>query len=497
MLLLICMTLPELKSTKKLQYLLWGILAIGVLLRLAVYLQANSMYVDEANIARNIYERSYAQLALPLNYYQYAPPVFLWIVKACTQLFGYSEYAFRIYPFICSIAVLYLMYKVLKHYTNAPGMWYVLALLAAGPIYVRYAQATKQYIPDMFFALFLIWLALTYPVHKQKPVKLLLIWLIAGTIAICSSMPSVFILAGVGVYYTAGAVRAKQYGKLWFILVAGICWLLQFGLYYMLILKPQANSDYLQNFHKDFFFYPPVNSQVLKQNVNLFFNCIATAGGYHFLALLLHSISIVLAIVYLARRHYDRLLLITVPLLALLFAAALHQFSLIPRVILFAMPLLLILIAVGVGQLLKTRILVIQLTVLVFAFVNIANYNALKNFVQPMQEEEMKESLAYLLQKKVKGTDMYTHYLATPAYVYYTTIHPHQYKYSALLGATGFEWDTNIDSLAQTFPPRVALLYSWDEPHIIAAQQSTIQQYYTLTDSNMVKNGRVYIFEKK
>lgn len=486
-----------LANGKGLQYIVWLILAVGVLLRITVYLQANSMYVDEANVARNVFERSYIQLTQPLNYYQYAPPVFLWIVKACTQIFGYSEYAYRIYPVICAVLTMLLMYVVLTYYTDCRGMWYALLLLAVGPLYVRYAQATKQYAPDMFFTLMLVWLALHYSVQKYSATILLCIWIIAGSIAIWASMPSVFILAGVGVYYFACMVKQKDYSKLWFLILSGLVWVGQFACYYLLILKPQANSEYLQNCHKDYFFYLPVNAEILKHDIKLIFHIVATAGGFLALPVIMHSLLIIIGVVYLLKINRPALLLLIVPVILLLIAAALHQYTLMQRVILFSMPLLLILIAVGMRQVLNTRYVPVVIVVLVLTVINVANFNVLKNFVVPMQQEEMKESLLYLKSQNIKGTQIYTHNLATPAYVYYTSIHPDRVNNTALLGATPLEWDTNMDSLAQTFPPRAAMLYSWDEPEMINGQQNAVRKYCTLTDSNIVQDGRVYIYTKK
>ncbi len=50
----------------------------GAGVRVAVYLQNRSFFLDEANLARNIAERSLGDLTQPLHYEQFAPLVFLW-----------------------------------------------------------------------------------------------------------------------------------------------------------------------------------------------------------------------------------------------------------------------------------------------------------------------------------------------------------------------------------------------------------------------------------
>ena len=54
-------------------------LALGMALRLWYYLDARSLFIDEANLALNISELPYAGFFQPLGYQQYAPPLFLLI----------------------------------------------------------------------------------------------------------------------------------------------------------------------------------------------------------------------------------------------------------------------------------------------------------------------------------------------------------------------------------------------------------------------------------
>ncbi|MDB5284574.1 MAG: hypothetical protein JWO06_3649, partial [Bacteroidota bacterium] len=260
------------------------------------------------------------------------------------------------------------------------------------------------------------------------------------------------------------------------------------------ILRPEANSAYLQNFHKEFFFYLPVSLNVLHQDFSLLLYFLSSPGGHQVLALVLHGVCIFIAIIYLVSFNTSKLLLIVLPLLFLLLAAALHQYTLIKRVTLFSMPLMLVLIAIGLQQLLSVKFIAVRLTVLAFAVICFINFNALKNFIYPMQEEEMKQSLQFLKQKNIRGDELYVQQLAAPAYIYYTQIHPQKQNWTFQSGGKLFEWYTNIDSLSKTFPKGAAVLYSWDDPATIEGQQTTIRKNLALADSNLVRGGRVYIY---
>lgn len=491
------MVISDINSSKWLKYGIWLAIVAGVLLRLAVYLQAISPYNDEACVIRNIYERDYAGLTQTLDYYQYAPPVFLWIIKASTDVFGFSEYALRIYPFLCGVLAVFLLYSVLKKYSNNAGVLYALLLFAAASLFIRYTTAVKQYMPDLTISLCLTWLALHYKVQVHGTVKLFVIWVLAGSLAVWSSMPSVFVLAAVGLYYLIELVNTKDYNRLWFIVAAGLIWLVQFALYYLLILKPQADSEYLQNFHKLYFFYWPTDLVLLNHNISLFFKCVGTAGGMKGLSLVFNSLCIVVAVVYLFRTKRTQLVLALVPVGLMLLAAAMHQYTLVERVTLFAMPFYLILIGTGFGVLFQSRFALIKAAIVVIAIINFANHQALRHFVVPMEEEDIKKSLAYLQQQGIEGNALISHQYSMHAYTYYTVIHPDKEKYADIKGAGGFTWNTNLDSIALAMPNRFAVLYSWDVEEAIQSRMNDIKQRAILVDSNMVYNGRVYIFKKK
>ena len=109
----------------------------------------------------------------------------------------------------------------------------------------------------------------------------------------------------------------------------------------------------------------------------------------------------------------------------------------------------------------------------------------------------MTESLNYLNGQKIDGKHLLVHDLAGPAYVYYTTIHPHKETWHNLLGATGLHWNTNYDSLGQTINERTALLYSWEEDDKIARQRAAIEKNNQQEAEHIVTGGRVYIYQKK
>ena len=160
------------------------------------------------------------------------------------------------------------------------------------------------------------------------------------------------------------------------------------------------------------------------------------------------------------------------------------------------MPLLLILIAVGLQQILHWRFPIIRLAAIVIAIICVVDFNALRNFVRPLQTEEIKLSLDFLKKRDIKGTGLCMHNFASPAYIYYTQIHPQKEKWTSLLGASTFVGGVNIEELVKSLPKRFAIMYSWEEAPKIEAQQLAFRRNVILVDSNIVMGGKVYIYQK-
>ncbi len=91
-----------------------GLLLIGVLLRVLRYFANRPLWLDEAALANNIRERTFAGLTRPLDWGQGAPIGFLWLEKSVCNLLGTSEYSLRLVPLIAGLLCLPLFYLVCK-----------------------------------------------------------------------------------------------------------------------------------------------------------------------------------------------------------------------------------------------------------------------------------------------------------------------------------------------------------------------------------------------
>lgn len=437
----------NLKTDRLLKMLAILILLAGAVLRISIYLQNRNLIIDEANVARNIYERGFAELLQPLSYEQYAPPVFLWITKVDSILFGMGELSLRLYPIICGLLALILMYRVLRHLMPLQAIWYPLILFACAPIMVRYSSELKQYMPDVFISLLLLWLALRTDIREKRPGRFALLWIIVGSVAVWSSMPSVFLLAGVGCYYGWTCFSEKDYKKLLQVTGISIVWVAQFAVYYFSILEPQANSEYLQKFHHyEFLFATPSKLEEWQHNWYVFSALMRQFEGLYPYVHDINTGFLLVAVVMLVRKAKARAFLLIVPVLGVCAAAAVDKYSLMPRVALFIIPVLMILIGYGFSWFAYLKSVPLKVLLLVMTLYA-AGCNIAELRKEPFKYEELTEGLAFLQEHELPGVAITVYHASVPAFIYYTTMHPQQDKWADIKNADRMSWYHNYDSL--------------------------------------------------
>ncbi|MCB0698730.1 MAG: hypothetical protein H6551_00745 [Chitinophagales bacterium] len=425
-----------------------AVMLVAAAIRIWIYFENRNLILDEANIARNISERGFLELLKPLDYQQYAPPLFLWITKLNTMLFGMGEYVLRIYPLFCGIGAIWVLYKVLRKLIPAEAIWLPLSMFGFSYMLIRYASEVKQYMPDAFIALLLIFFALNIDIRKVKPGSFFLYWVLIGSLAIWSSMPSVFVLSGVGGYYFLHSIGSGKRVLFLILPAIAVVWMLQFGIYYFSVLQEQAGSEYLQNYHKIHFLFATPWAQSEWNHNYYAFNSLV----YKFIGMRPHVIDVseilmVLSLLWMLISNRALLVLLLMPILTLGFAASIEQFSVMPRVALFSMPILIIIITYSFGQLHRLRTRKAKpILVLAGLFVIVSNVWQTMEF-RPFKYEEITEGMTFLKEKNVQGNAISVYHSTVPAFIYYTTIHPDKGNWESIKNADFLSWQTNYDSL--------------------------------------------------
>lgn len=444
-----------------------AILFFGIVLRLIVFWQNRSLFIDESSLSRNIVEKDFAGFFAVLDYDQYAPPLFLCISKLCTLLWGANEFALRAWPLFAGCLSLWLLLAISKR-IQLTGLAYLVPIswMTLSVVFVRYSTEVKQYSSDAMLSLLLIYLILRSGLHQSEPRAIhkqsqsfYWMWALVGMLAPWLSMPSVFLLFGIGSFVGLKAWREKAWPALakWSMVLGA--WLLSFGFYYLLILRFDLNKDVLVDYHSQFFF--PSNLfqiDAWEQIGFLLKSILRSTFGFTFLAYLFGSIGLVLGVMALAQRSQALLMIMGLPILSCWIASAFGYYSLIPRLTLFFIPLLYLIFALAF-QKWQEKILSISGKKISYAYVLAIPLLVLlpvqkgyKYLTQPLSIEEIRPVLTQLDLSGGEPVPIYVDHEAKPAYLFYQGLHqdgPFLENVEAFIA----DWDDQPANWVQTLAP--------------------------------------------
>lgn len=385
-----------------------------------LYLNERSLHLDEANLAMNFADRSYAGLFDNLDHRQYAPPLFSVVMKSMTDVFGMWELSLRFLPVLASLIFLGLYFRVAQRLTDIKFALIPVLFFCFTFFILRLSTEVKQYSTDMMTTALLLYLALQFQPAKLK-VKTLIAWAVGGAAVVWWSMPSVFILTGVGLYllwvtYQNGGSR----NALKWLPVIG-CWLLSFGIYYLTILQFDIGSEYLQNYHATYYFNPlPLTAEAVERQSFLITTFLGLVPGKSTLALTIIYAGLALSLYFLIRHQPAYAILLLVPVIACLTASALHMYSLIPRVTIFLMPVIILLFCYGWFQVIQRLPVLAKIPIIAALLFMVYAQANFQYFTQPIGLEPVKKVLRYINDKGGKHDFIYVHYEGYPVLEFYT-----------------------------------------------------------------------------
>jgi hypothetical protein len=192
------MRVSERPTTKPPRALMFLLVVLGAALRIWQWAAGASLWLDEIVLTRNIIARSAPELlAHPLAFDQVAPLGFLAVVKWTTQLFGTSERALWLLPFLCGLASLVLFRHLAERMLGGLSAIVALAWFALALPLIRYSSEVKQYGIDALAAVGLTLLIFELR-GRNATTRALLLAGAAGLGVIWFSQASAIIMAGLG-----------------------------------------------------------------------------------------------------------------------------------------------------------------------------------------------------------------------------------------------------------------------------------------------------------
>lgn len=413
------------------------LVGIGVLLRLRYYLANRSLWFDEAMLTLNILERDFAGLLQPLDYNQGAPPGFLFLVKACVETLGNSEYALRFVPFLAGILSLVGFYYLAKRILYPPAVSIAVGLFAVIGSLIVYSAEVKQYSSDVLVTIVLVYLPLVFSEGGWTWPEVICFALV-GSASVWLSHPAIFTLAGILACLVFISLRQRRWNLTGRLLVAGVLPAISFAALYVVSLRALSQHQRLIAIWKSAFAPSyPISISNFRWYFEAFFDVFASSLRFYLPGIA--ALMFLLGCYALYKHDKGRLCMLVSPLFLALLASMLHCYPFQGRFLLFAAPLLILLIADGAHFMWeKTRLTapVIGWLALVLLFLP-SVLVAVTDAINPKGQEELREALSYLDKQWVEGDVLYVHHGAKPAFSYYIERDPHRitnYTYGAATG---------------------------------------------------------------
>lgn len=394
----------QVRQFRRVEWLAWGLILLGVILRLRQYLANRSLWLDEAMLALNIIHKDLGGLLGKLDYEQGAPLGFLLLEKLAVTLFGDGERALRLLPLLASCASLVLFYFLARQILRSPGLLTALALFALSPTLIYYSSEVKQYSTDVLFTVLLLYLFTRYS-SRITNYQLLF----TGLLAPWFSHPAIFVLAAIGLTLLIQNRRSPLPT-----LAMGAGWLVSFGILYIVSLRGLSGNEFLRDYWQEYFHQNP-----LAALLGLFPN----PGGLTAFAPLLLAVMLLGAGILLARQSKAAGSL----LLVFVFAWVASWMQLYPfagRMILFIVPLVYIFLAtvVDLPWNISPRPRFLS-PLLALSLAGFLLYTPLlvstERFISPKYPEHIRPAIAHLNVNLKPGDTLYVYHWALPAFRYY------------------------------------------------------------------------------
>jgi uncharacterized membrane protein len=390
-------------------------------LRLRQYLTGRSLWVDEAMLALNIVERTFAGMFQPLDYDQGAPIGFLLVEKVANTILGKHELVLRMFPLLVGLVSLGLFYRLLKRTSSGVGLLLALALFVFNPRLIYYSSEVKQYIVDIGVTVGLLLIAA--PVFHASPRKKDFAWLaLAGIVALWFSHPALFVLAGIGLALLLLTLQRRDGASMRLVIITGVIWALNIAFLYLLILKDLSQNTYMKEYWQGAFLpIPPWSdpgwfAKALDENIGIQF------GIPYAVYVVLFLMLVGWVMLWFQQRGYA--IAFAGMVLATLVASALRLYPVFERMILFLVPVGLLLIgkAVDVLHQRARRFHVFGMVSLLFLAIYLLYgpvVTSLQNFFEPKYFEHIRPSMETLREAWKDDDALYVSNGAVPAFRFY------------------------------------------------------------------------------
>ncbi len=385
----------------------FGLITLGIFVRLKHYFTNCSLWTDEAWVAVSLTSRSLWDIVRGVEVFPdfSKPPLgFLVLTKTATLIFGAQEYALRLFPFIFGVASLFLFYRLLKRFQDRTLMILALGFFCLSPSLIYYSAELKQYSLDLFLGLVLV---LIFGRFMQAPFRFKTSCAIGliGAVAMWISNATLFILASFGFTAFFMTVLRKRWRCLMCAFLIYGCWAVSFWFLYQRVLSSMVTNDLLFQMWKGALLESPLFSWAAAQWVQKVFSEMFVDPLYFPTAAVGFPL-FVLGLISLIRKQKVYAFLFLFSILVTLAAAIFHKYPFRGRLLLFLFPGVLICVVEGVLWLARNIHKKFSLAVVVALMICLGSqafFAMLQGFTKDYCREHTREAIGFVCQNYQKG----------------------------------------------------------------------------------------------
>ncbi|HSB74145.1 MAG TPA: hypothetical protein VLC12_00765, partial [Terriglobales bacterium] len=401
------------------QQLAWALALLGAGIRVEQYLHNRSLWLDEAMVGLNLIHRTFGQLTQPLEFHVVEPIAWLFTAKVCNLLFGPGEKALRFPVLAAGVIAVALVLLLGRRLLSPAALCVAVGWFALSRPLIYYSSELKPYGSDPAVA-GLLWLTALWTLSRPNGRRLAVLGL-WGALAIWYSHPAVFVLAGLGLTILWWTLSEGGWRKLARWTPVLFAWMFSFAVNYWFFLRSSSHDPMLLNN------YQPLRLSLWHfEDVEKPLEMIFALQQTPFTILLGAAVfAFCMGCAYYWRRNRVVFSLLLSPLLFALLASSLHLYPAVGRFYNFFTPAMAILIAGGAEALMqlgrdkRTPVAAVLVTLLFVQPV----LSAREVIAQPMEAEELRPVLSYVLSQQQTGDTWYLYWHTQVAYRYYAEVY--------------------------------------------------------------------------
>jgi hypothetical protein len=401
------------------RYALYGLLALGIALRLRLYLFNPSLWLDEATLALDLMKGAPIGQQILRGHTALCPMGFLLMTHASIRAFGTGEYALRLVPLLAGLAAFVPFYFLARRCLGPVGLMVALCLFALSPAAVRYAATLKPYSMDLAVSAALAYLGVL-TLGRKVDLRWAALLGASGAVAVWFSFAAALVLAGIGAVLGGSALVRRRWGRALLLSGVGLVWLLSVGAYFFLTLRSVGSRQpLLAGWQSAFMPLPPTSAADLRWFLTTASGVLHDPFGLDLVGL--SALAFIVGLVSLAGRSRELALALVAPIGAALLASGLRLYAFQGRLLLFALPFVFVPVAEGASQVWAgargKRHLIGALFIALLVGPPAAR--AVAGIIWPGQKEESRPVFAYVAQHRRPGDGLYLSRYAYPAFRYY------------------------------------------------------------------------------